>query len=333
MKIAVVLTVKNEERLLRNNLLYHKAIGADRIFVYFDNTTDHGKESISDLEFLTINDSVSVKKYGHLDYLEKFTSQAGEHHTARQCLNTFDAQQLCKREGIDWLISLDADELICTNFKEPSQLKSFFKLVDKKVEVVNFKTLEALQQKESYNHVFMEETLFKKDRKQKKGKDFYKTLFNPFTKRSEKFSWWYSQHLGKAAVRIGRGIIPHNVHRFKKSDGSKPNTLNAGNVLHYHAYDAEDFIKKFINFSNHPNTFLSGNKVENIKLLFRDIVNSSGMDSEELKVYFKKNLLFSKPEMQALKKDRTYFIFNKLPPPLVEVISVQKVFKNIIAES
>ena len=116
-------------------------------------------------------------------------------------------------------------------------------------------------------------------------------------------------------------------------DGNKPNILNAGNVLHYHAYDAEDFIKKFTNFSNHPNTFLSGNNVENIKLLLRDIVNSSGMDSEELKVYFRENLLFSQAEVKVLKKEKTYFIFNKLPSPLAEVISVQKVFKNIIAES
>ncbi|OAD91211.1 hypothetical protein A7A78_13000 [Aequorivita soesokkakensis] len=330
MKIAVVLTVKNEERLLRNNLFYHKTIGADRIFVYFDNTTDNGKESISDLDFVTINDSVSAKKYAHLEYLEKFTSQAEEHHTARQCLNTFDAQQQCEKEGIDWLISLDADELICTDFKESSNLKSFFEGIDENVEVINFKTLEALQQKESYGNVFLEETLFKKNRKQKKGEDFHKNLFNPFTKTSEKFSWWYGQHLGKGAVRIGKGIIPHNVHRFKRIDGSKAETLNAGNVLHYHAYDAADFIKKFTNFSEHPNTFLSGNKVEGIKLLLRDIVNTSGMDSGELKKYFKENLLFTEAEVQDLKKEKTYFLFKKLSSPLNEIISVQRVFKNII---
>lgn len=330
MKIAVVLTVKNENRLLRNNLLYHDAIGVDRIFVYFDNTTDHGKESISDLEFVTINDSVSAKKYGHLHYLEKFTSQAREHHTARQCLNTFDAQQLCKKEGIDWLISLDADELICTHFIKPSNLKSFFKGIAKNVEVVNFNTLEVLQRRESYGNVFLEETLFKQNRKLKNGRPIYKKLFNPFTETSTKFSWWYGQHLGKGAIRIDREIIPHNVHRFKRKDGSKADTLNKGNILHYHAYDALDFIKKFTNFSDHPNTFLSGNKVESIKLLLRDIVNTSGMDVMELKEYFKENLLFTEAEVKDLKKEKTYFLFKKLPSPLTEIISVQKVFKSLI---
>ena len=330
MKIAVVLTVKNEKRLLRNNLLYHDAIGVDRIFLYFDNTTDHGKESISDLEFVTINDSVSAKKYGHLYYLEKFTSQAIEHHTARQCLNTFDAQQLCEKEGIDWLISLDADELICTHFIEPSNLKSFFKEIAENVEVVNFNTLEVLQQRESYGNVFLEETLFKQNRKLKNSRAIYKKLFNPFTETSTKFSWWYGQHLGKGAIRIGRDIIPHNVHRFKRLDGSKTETVNKGNILHYHAYDAADFIKKFTNFRNRPNTFLSGNKVESIKLLLRDIVNTSGMDAAELKEYFKENLLFTEAEVQDLKKEKTYFLFKKLPSPITEIFSVQEVFKNII---
>ena len=331
MKIALVLTVKNEERLLRNNLLYHKAIGADHIFVYFDNTTDEGKGTIADLDFVSINNSVPAEKYAHLEYLEKFTSQAEEHHTARQCLNTFDADRQCEKAGIDWLISLDADELICTDFKEPSNLKSFFERIDENVDVVNFKTLEALQQRENYGNVFMEETLFKQNRKQKKGEDFYKNLFNPFTKTSEKFSWWYGQHLGKGAVRVGKGIIPHNVHRFKSIDNSKAETANAGNVLHYHAYDAEDFIKKFTNFSDHPNTFLSGNKVESIKLLLRDIVNNSGMDNNELHDYFRKNLLFSEAEVQDLKKEKTFFLFKKLTSPLTEIVSVQKVFKNLIS--
>ena len=50
MKIGLVLTVKNEERLLRTNLIYHKALGVSNIFVYFDNSKDGGRNSIEDLE-------------------------------------------------------------------------------------------------------------------------------------------------------------------------------------------------------------------------------------------------------------------------------------------
>ncbi len=324
MKIAIVLTVKNEARLLRNNLLYHKAIGVDEIFVYFDNTTDNGKESIADLDFVNIDNSVAADKYAYLSYLKKFTSQAVEHHTARQCLNTFDAQQQSKAAGINWLISIDADELICTDFQKPSNLKLFFKDISAEVEVVNFETLEALQCKKNYENVFAEETLFKSNRTV-----FFKSFYNPFTKAKQEFSWWYGQTMGKGAIRINKDLIPHNVHRYKRMDGKTPVTLIKANVLHYHAYDAEDFIKKFSNFSDHPNTFLSGNKVEDIKLLLRDVVNSSGLDQEELENYFSENLLFGEKEVVKIKKGKKYLFFNIKPEPIKKVQSVKMTFKNL----
>lgn len=323
-KIAIVLTVKNETRILRNNLLYHKAIGVERAFVYFDNTTDNGKESIADLEFVSIANSVDAEKYIHLEYLNKFTSQAAEHHTARQCLNTFDAEQQCKAEKIDWLISIDADELICTDFENPSDLKLFFKKIAEGVDLVNFETLEALQQKLHYINVFAEETLFKANKQA-----FYKSIKNPLTKTSRNFPWYYGQTMGKAAIRIGKNIIPHNVHRYKKIDGSNVKTLNKGWVLHYHAYDAADFIKKFTNFSDHPNTFLSGNKVEDLKLLLRDIVNNSGMNTPKLESYFKENLLFSKDEIKKFKSGRKYLFFKIKPMPLKEITSIKKTFEKL----
>src|SRR5690554_2638693 len=108
MKIGLVITVKNEERILRQNLLYHKAIGVDKVFVYFDDSTDNGKTSISDLEFVEIADSVTEDLYRHIESLDDFFTQAKEHHTARQCLNTYDAIQKSKVSNIDWLISIDA---------------------------------------------------------------------------------------------------------------------------------------------------------------------------------------------------------------------------------
>lgn len=324
MKIAIVLTVKNEERILRNNLLYHKAIGVDKAFVYFDNTSDKGKESIADLDFVSNSNSVNADNYTHLEYLDKFTSQAIEHHTARQCLNTFDAHQQCKAEGIDWLISLDADELICTDFQNPSNLKSFFNEIPSEVEVVYFKTLEAVQHKMQYQNVFAEETLFKANRNA-----YFKTFYNPFAQSKQRFSWWYGQTLGKGAIRPDRNLIPHNVHRFRNLNGSKPTALKKDAILHYHVYDAEDFIKKFKNFSDRPNTFLSGNKVEDIKLLLRDIVNTSGLDKKQLEHYFKDNLLFNEKEMNKMKKGRKNFLFKFNPAPIQEVNSVMRTFKNL----
>ncbi|WP_313113736.1 glycosyltransferase family 2 protein [Aequorivita sediminis] len=324
MKIALVITVKNEVRLLRNNLLYHKVIGVDKVFVYFDNTTDSGRESVADLDFVQTSNSVAADKYVSLPYLKKFTSQAAQHHTARQCLNTYDAQQKCKEEGIDWLISIDADELICTDLQKQSDLKSFFNTIPKGTELVDFTTLEVLQQKESYTNVFAEESNFKVNKQV-----FYLPIRNPFTKSKQKFPWWYGHTMGKSAVCVGANLIPHNVHRYKHIDGTSPKRVVKGNVLHYHAYDAEDFIKKFTNFSDRPDVFLSGNKVEDLKLLLRDVVNRSGMSRRELEYYFKENLMFTEKQVKKFKKGRKYFFIKITPKPIELVESVKSTFKQL----
>tara|TARA_A100000171_G_C2140027_1_gene154344 strand:+ start:10492 stop:11499 length:1008 start_codon:yes stop_codon:yes gene_type:complete len=329
--IALVLTVKNEERLLRSNLLYHQAIGIRHVFVYFDNTTDAGKESIRDLDFVTIQDSLAPDTFAHLDFLEKFTSKAAEHHTARQCLHTYDAMVKSETMGMDWLISLDADELVCTSKNTPSQLPQFFSDMEPSVELVYLQTLEVLAQKLEYGSVFLEETLFKTQPSfGSRFQNITKAVFNPVTKKEEKFSYWFGQHLGKGAIRLKSGSIPHNVHRYVKKDGTKPVSVKAGFVLHYHAYDAPDFIKKFTNFSDRPITFLSGTSVNSLKLLFRDVVNNCGMSQEELYSYFANNVQFSPKEVQYLKKNKYLGFFSRTPAPLTEITSVQQVFQQKI---
>ncbi|MAZ72124.1 MAG: hypothetical protein CMC70_03160 [Flavobacteriaceae bacterium] len=329
--VAMVLTVKNEARLLRSNLLYHHAIGIRHVFVYFDNTTDSGKTSIQDLDFVTIQDSLSPNTFLHVPFLEKFTSKATEHHTARQCLHTYDALRKSEVMGIDWLISIDADELVCTIKDSPSRVQPFFETVEPSVDLVYLKTLEVLSQRVEYNSIFSEETLFKTQPAfGNRFKNITKKVYNPATKKQQRYSYWFGQHLGKGAVRVGRNIIPHNVHRYVKKDGTKPNSIKKGYVLHYHAYDAPDFIKKFTNFSNRPTTFLSGTSVNSLKLLLREIVNNSGMKQDELYAYFKQNLLFSQKEVKYLKKNKYLGFFSRTPAPLTEITSVQQVFDKYL---
>jgi len=331
MRIAIVITVKNEARLLRQNLLYHLAIGVTHAFVYFDDTSDNGKDTISELNFVTISDSVKSERYMDRPYLNKFTSKAKNHHTARQCLNTYDAFQQCKSLDIDWLISLDADELVCTSNEKPSHLVSFLHRVPENIDIVYMNTLEALSRKSAYMMVFAEETLFKTQPTfGGRFKNIVKRVYNPFTKSNVKYSYWFGQHMGKAALRIASEIVPVNVHRYRMRDGSEPEHIRDGYILHYHAYDIQDFIKKFTNFANRPNTFLSGNKVNSLKLLLRDVVNTSGMSQQALGVYFEKNLMFNKNEVCRLQKNRYLWFFKRTLHPLREITSVKKVFESKI---
>jgi hypothetical protein len=331
MKIAIVITAKNEARILRSNILYHKAIGVCKAFVYFDNTTDNGKSSISDVDIVEISHSV-VDKYRNIKALETFNQKAKNHHTARQCLNTYDALQKSKTLGIDWLISLDADELVITDKIEVSDLKRFFGELDDSVDLVNFEPYEILQNRHSYNNVFAEALYFKTTHKFSRRIDqIYKSFYNPFDKRYIKFSFWYGQHLGKAALKVNskQEIIPKNVHRYTYIDGNRINSVSNKGMLHYHMFDAKDFIKKFKNFKDRPNYFLSGNKVDSLKLLCRDIVNSEDFTEETLIAYYKSNIMFSKGEVKKMLANKNRFFLKRKEKAIIKITSVIKVFSKI----
>lgn len=334
MKIAIVITAKNEARVLRNNILYHKAIGISKAFVYFDNTTDQGKESISDIDIVEVSESI-VNEYKDQDNLQKFNDKSKDHHTARQCLNTYDAIQKCKTSGIDWLISLDADELICTNLDDPTNLGFFFNEIKDSIDLVTFLPYELLQSQLHFENVFAEAHYFKATHKFNRKIDrIYKAFYNPFTKTNIKFSYWYGQHLGKVAVRVNSNqeIIPKNVHRYTYSDGEPIESISVKGMLHYHMYDANDFVKKFKNFKNRPDHFLSGNKVESLKLLCRDIVNSDIYSEAELHDYYSSNVMFSAKELKELITNKNRLFINRREPSVIKITSVKKVFSKINAK-
>ncbi len=332
MRIGLVITVKNEERILRENLLYHKVIGIEKAFVYFDGTTDASYESIKDLDYVEKSNSVEKDIYQSLVCLKNFINNYKEHHTARQCLNTYDALQKCKKQNIDWLISIDADELIITHKTECSNLKSFFRKIPKTYDVVNFKPFEILQTQLHFENVFKEAILFKSSPQLKNRIDrIYKKLLNPFENKFHKFPYWYGQHLGKTAIRVNssKEIVPKNVHRVVYNDGDLTNQIEKVGMLHYHMYDSDDFIKKFKNFEKHPNTFLSGNNIEGIKMLCRDIVNSGLYSSKQLEDYFKKYILFNEKEINKLKKNRNLLFQKRKHDTITVITSVNKVFAKI----
>jgi len=328
-KVALVITIKNEERLLKQNLLYHFAIGLDKAYVYFDGATDDGPKSIENMPNVVIQNSVDATKYKHLEYLDKFTSKADEHHTARQCLNTYDAMLKCKRDGIDWLISIDADELIVADKNEPKPLADLFEEIDKSIDLVHFDTKEAVQRRKHYSNVFAEETLFKytHDFNRKLDK-LHKKIEDPFKKQTVKISYWMGQFQGKSAIKVSSDLIPKNVHRYKSLDGSKVKQIKKGLVLHYHAYDQIDFIKKFNNFRYRPNTFLGGNSVGYKKKLWRDIVNSETLDQNYIDSYFENNILFTENEIKKMKKGFLGLLPRK-EPAFEEILSVKKAFETL----
>src|SRR5690606_21502974 len=225
MKVGLVITVKNEERILRANLIYHLSIGIDKIFVYFDGTNDNGKVKISDLENVECFNSVDPSVYSDFAYLDRFKLQFYENHTARQCLNTYDAKQKCLKLGINWLLSLDADELFLMGIKKQISLAEFFN-THNNFDVIQLRTLEVLGRKMLYKNVMQEETMFKVHSQFKHWNDriFFK-YFDPYNNKMIKHRAWLGHTMGKCAIKVDSKIIPHNVHRYSSYGKEKLNIL------------------------------------------------------------------------------------------------------------
>ena len=332
MKIALVMTVKNEERLLLQNIYYHLGIGVEKIYIYFDETTDNGPDLIQNIEGVEGMKSLDGAKYQEFEYLRKFNEHAKEHHTARQCLNTFDALQKCKLENIDWLISLDADELMITNRLGEEPLQDFFgNYTDTAIELINLRPLEVIARREKYDQVMAEETLFKVKKTYKSKLDqIYQKIYNPYRNQKIITSYWLGQTMGKSAIKVNSGLIPKNVHRYKHIGSKAVDSINAGHVLHYHMYDFDDFIKKFKNFKNHPSVFLSGKKIEDFKQLYIELVNDPNYSLENLKKYYRENLLFDLKKMKQLKKTRFFNIFKRKEKAFIEIKKPRKILKDFL---
>jgi hypothetical protein len=323
------MTAKNEERLLKLNLEYHFALGLSKAYIYFDDATDGGPPSIENMPGVDAQESVKVDKFKDLVFLNKFTENAEEHHTARQCLNTYDATLKCREDGIDWLISIDADELIIVDKKKPVPLTELFDQLYSGVDLIHFDTREAVQQKIDYKNVFAEETLYKSvyDFKRKFERPI-KDIEDPYQNKKVKISYWMGQFQGKSAIRVNSDLIPKNVHRYQRENGGRIKQVSKGLVLHFHAYDKSDFKKKFTNFKDHPDHFIAGSDVGYIKKLWRDIVNSDSLDQKYIDTYFENNILFTKAEIKSMNKG-FLGIFPRKQSVFEEILSVKKVFESL----
>lgn len=313
MNVAIVITVKNESRLIRQNVYYHLGIGIKKIYVYFDGTEDDSRSKVQDIDGVECHDSISSDIFDDLPFLQKFTAHKLEQHSARQSLNSYDAEQRCKKDGMDWLISIDADEFFLPSRHSCVPLSQFFELHDKGgYEIIRLSVFEVVSRKMHYDYVALEETLFKTKKNFKSKFDqIYFNIVNPYTKTSVSTHYWYSHLMGKCAIKVGRDLIPHNVHKYKSlHEEVAVKTIWAGHILHYFQYDAKDFIKKYQNFKLRPKHYLSGKRIGRLKELYIRLVNDPNNTQADVLHFYKENLLFDKNKLARLQKTR---VFNLLP--------------------
>ncbi len=335
---ALCMTVKNEEALIRDNLLYHQYMGIDKVFLYLDKPTDNTAEKVKDLSFVQVSDSVGVEvcdrnldDWGPIG--KKVTEQHKVHHCARQMSNMVDAYDQASEEGFQWLLSLDADELICPQGEtsERGSLQTVLSRQDESVDAVRFLPAELVQQRETYETtVFREGTLFKRahssdGRRLPTLVEIQKRLVaNPNTDTTLRLPVFYGHTTGKSAVRVNRGLFPATVHAFMHPK-RQMQANHAFYLLHYMLYSPDDFIKKHQNFVALPNHWVAGAPISPHLRAWIRFVNSPGVTRAEIEQYYRQWITYPQSLLDRYQELE--------PSPLVEIPEVRRSFERLLGGS
>lgn len=293
--IGLVMTQKNEAALLPHNLAYHRYLGVSHFYIFDDGSTD---ESMA-----TIADQAGVQRFWEPDYTGVPAELSGTltkalhgNWIARQHLNTYNALQLARADGVDWLLSLDADELVALDNTEQDALRTLCAEATPATEAFYFqRTYEVLPQCTTPPNVFRHAHRFKTPAYAYHHK---REFLDPV--QNQRFSLSFLSHTtGKSLVRTAADLRPFSSHDFVKRDGSKVVSQSVGRLMHYHFYSAADFINK--NRLPHPNHFVYGGGVPYYpKLFWRDLVLNAELSDAEIHAYFAAWLVFSEDEIAQL---------------------------------
>ncbi|WP_321811966.1 glycosyltransferase family 2 protein [Burkholderia sp. BCC1985] len=274
---AVVYTVKNEWRLLKYSIPYLLAAGAAKIYVFFDGTTDEAILELAKYENVATRTTVrALTIEDPPEWIKQIEVNEAEQMDFRKRINMLYAASLANDDGIEWVCSIDADEMLVPGdgFSSISELLAS---VGSDVDQILMPNIELLPTPSTGENIFKSQTVFiqRKDRLQNLWRVvnallgklrvgpkklsllehyFYKvallgrfppTPVNPMTGEKVHRGLYLGYNNHKAFMRASRArLFNFNIHKWIKID-RRPKTVVGGQVLHYDLPDAEYFLCKF----------------------------------------------------------------------------------------
>ena len=218
-KLAIVATVRNPGPSFRTWIAYHLH-QVDHLYIFLD------KPGTGDEQLIPSNPRVTALAGAQL------SSMTGPNGVMqRQSANVGRAADLCLKDGITWLLHIDADELI---WSAQTSIKSYFAGVEPDVSQVSFVNHEALNQFCAEEDYFREMHLFKRNSHE----------FPPdhwIHARRHGFFALYGN--GKSAARVDKAIGVDGVHLFRVSAG-RTRYESGTCILHYPCATYAEWLKK-----------------------------------------------------------------------------------------
>lgn len=272
--IAMVMGLQNEERFLREHLLYHHAIGIDRAYLFFDRCTDGSLEIAQEFSWVR-SFKVDPGERDIFIYNGDFQRAAMDH-----------SLQFSREEGIEWLLSIDPDEFAYANNRglpdnapldalwKDASLKPILANQPEDIDQVRLPTREILPSLELDGQPFYDQVWFHGK------KPFPFQITNPVSGETEEWKSFFGHSRGKAFVRTARDVQAYDPHSFTVNQGVPPpnfvackglKTVEAGWHAHYPITSVDHWMEKFEKLSPEPRKWVTNFPVEFAKQTSKDV--------------------------------------------------------------
>lgn len=280
-KFALTYTVKNEARLLPSAIEYHLAAGCSRIYLFWDNTTDNAPELVAKYPQVTARKSFRPEELENPPAWLAHILPAWEPDLdVRKIANTYYAAQDAAKNGIEWLINIDVDELIVMDRGEQAlenHIPRYLERINENIDQLLLPNLESVPTAAESENPFLDciyflnrfpatETAWRYSRaallrasRSPKVLAWYDWLFyelrfagalrrmmrDPATNRRIPGTYYLAYSSHKAFVRTARAVNFNFATHSWKPYLERPRSLRIGNILHFDMVDYRYFAAKF----------------------------------------------------------------------------------------
>ena len=207
-RVALLACVRDEAEFLPAFLLYHKAIGIERVYLFLDRCTDASEDLAARFPWVRAL-AVDPEEAARFPYIADL-------HAA--CMN--HALYLARQEGFDWLAILDPDEFAFANNPgrsaiERAHLPAMLRGVATTTAAVRLPTRELVPA------LLAEETPFWKQRYFQTHPRLRWRLHDPLTGETHLWRGFIGHREGKQLVRTSLSVQGYGSHRWVPEQGRR----------------------------------------------------------------------------------------------------------------
>lgn len=286
--VAACLCVRDEERFLRENLLYHHAVGVHRIYLFADRCVDATVEIGRSLPWVEVFE-LDPADTDPLPYITDIHTRVMDR-----------ALEFARRDGFDWLLTLDADELAFAGnldrdpeswdsmttdeLLEDADLPAMLAEVPEETLEVRLTTREAVPALEWAGEPFHHQSYFYGP------KPFARVLHHPVTGATEAWTGFLGHVQGKSIVRTTARVSAHDSHRWAPEQVTPPGdrplfaelpTLEKGWHAHYFLTSGSHLAEKGAKHSFQPGVWPCQTPVEKPIEVFKETARTGTREQVE----------------------------------------------------